>query len=365
MTEYIHQLKNWPFFTWKNETVSPLLTQVRHQQGLLLGKAQALGFSEQGLASLNSLTIETVRSSEIEGDILNPGDVRSSIARRLHLDMAGLKPNTNKHVEGVVSLILDATQGYQLPLTADRLFHWQTLLFTDINHFRICIATWRNDEHGPMQVVSGPMGRERVHFEAPSADRLDQEMNLFIQWIENEQSIDPVLKAAIAHLWFVTIHPFDDGNGRVARAITEYLLARSEDSSLRFYSLSAQICNEKKSYYTVLEKTQKNSLDITQWLAWFLNCLLHAFEESQKTISLCVYKNHFWEKHVNTPMNSRQKLMLNKLIDGFQGKLTTRKWGVICKCSHDTALRDIHSLVALGILEKTSAGGRSTGYALK
>ncbi|MFI4956782.1 MAG: Fic family protein [Gammaproteobacteria bacterium] len=366
MAQYIHELEDWPHFKWDPTVVLPLLAKVGYQQGLLQGTVQALGFSQQGLASLDALTLETVRTSEIEGDILDLASVRSSIAHRLNLNMGGFKPNTDKHIEGVVSMILDATQGYRLPLTAERLKHWQSLLFLNSKSIvRVHTGAWRNDEYGPMQVVSGPIGRERVHFEAPSADRLEKEMDAFIHWIAEEQNGDPVLKAAIAHLWFVTIHPFEDGNGRVGRAITEYLLARSENSALRFYSLSAQIRTEKNCYYDSLERTQKGSLDITVWLVWFLNCMLHVFEESQKTISLCVYKNHFWEDHANAPINVRQKLMINKLIDGFKGKLTTRKWGIICKCSHDTALRDIQGLLELGILQRDSAGGRSTCYSLK
>jgi Fic family protein len=366
MPRYIHQLADWPTFSWDQSVIHPLLVEIRHQQGLLLGKAQALGLSDQGMASLNALTLETVRSSEIEGDMLNPDSVRSSIAHRLHLEIAGLKPNTDKHIEGVVSMMMDATQNHPLPLTVERLLNWQMQLFSgNKNSFHLRIGTYRNDELGPMQVVSGAMGRERVHFEAPSADRLENEMNHFISYANQESSLDPLLKAAIAHLWFVTIHPFEDGNGRVARAITEYLLAKSEKSALRFYSMSSQIRDERKTYYDVLEKTQKGSLDITQWLTWFLKCLQHAFENSDRTISLCIYKNKFWEKHANSSINDRQKLMINKLFDGFKGKLTTKKWGVICKCSHDTALRDIQGLIDLRILEKDPAGGRSTSYSLK
>lgn len=365
MPRYIHELPDWPTFRWNEAQITPLLLQLHHQQGYLMGKGQALGLSQQETTNLNTLTLETVRSCEIEGDILNPESVRSSLARRLHLDMAGLKPNTDKHIEGVVSMVLDATQHFQSPLTIERLLNWQTLMFAGDKHsFHIRVGDWRNDHHGPMEVVSGPIGRERVHFEAPSADRLNDEMGRFIRWIDSEHTIDPLLKAAIAHLWFVTIHPFEDGNGRIARAITDYLLAKSENSALRLYSMSAQIKDERKSYYDVLEKTQKGTLDISRWLVWFLVCLGHAFEASEKTIAACIDKNHFWEKFGKETINSRQKLMINKLLDGFRGKLTTRKWGIICKCSHDTALRDIHGLIDLGILEKEPGSGRSTSYAL-
>lgn len=363
---YIHQQQNWPHFHWDHALVMPLLAQARHQQGLLLGKTQALGLSERDITSLNALTLETVRSSQIEGDILNPELVRSSIAHRLNLNIAGIKPNHDKHIEGVVAMLLDATQGYAIPLTPERLLNWQILLFSgDKNSFHVRVGMWRDDQHGPMEVVSGPIGRERVHFEAPSADRLDNEMNQFIAWVNHEKTLDPLIKAAIAHLWFVTIHPLEDGNGRVARAITEYILAGAEKKALRFYSMSAQIMDERKSYYQVLEKTQKGSLDITSWVMWFLSCLMNAFEQSEKTISLCIDKKQFWEKYSQCAINERQKLMINKLFDGFKGKLTTKKWGILCKCSHDTALRDIQALLELGILIKDAGGGRSTSYSLR
>lgn len=317
-------------------------------------------------ASLQTLTLDVLKSSEIEGELLDAGQVRSSIVRRLGMDIAGLAP-ADRHVEGIVEMMLDATQHYQQPLSEDRLFGWHVVLFPTgrSGMQKIVVGAWRDNKNdGPMQVVSGAMGKEKVHFEAPEADRLNTEMTQFITWFNENSSMDAVIKAAIAHLWFVTTHPFDDGNGRIARAIADMQLARADGTPQRFYSMSAQIRKERKEYYDILEMTQKGTLDITRWLAWFLQCLDRAIAAAGETLGGVLKKAKFWEKHVTTPLNDRQRIMLNKLLDGFDGKLNTSKWAKITKSSQDTALRDIQDLVGKQILVKEVSGGRSTSYAL-
>lgn len=363
---YIHNITNWTNFTWNNKKVLLKLSETRNLQGKLLGRMESLGFDLQNEAMLNTLTLEIVKSSEIEGEILEKEQVRSSIARRLGIDIAGAI-ESERHIDGIVEMMLDATQRYDLPLTKERLFGWHSALFPTgwSNMYKIVVADWRKDSKGPMQVVSGPLGKEKVHFEAPAAERIDAEINELIDWIENEHEVDPVLKAAIAHLWFVTIHPFEDGNGRITRAITEMILARSDKSVKRFYSMSAQIRAERNNYYEVLEKTQKGDTDITEWILWFLNCLQGAINSTYELLQKVLEKAEFWKIHSTTILNERQQKMMNRLLDGFSGKLTTTKWGKICKCSQDTALRDIQDLIDKGILQKEASGGRSTSYVLK
>jgi Fic family protein len=365
MTRYIHQLPDWPRFRWNHEKLAAPLATVHHRQGRLLGRMEALGFPLQQEAVLQTLTLDVVKSSEIEGEALNPEEVRSSIARRLGMDVAGVIP-TDRHVEGVVEMMLDATQNFEKPLTTERLFGWHAALFPTGRRgmHKITVGAWRNDAKGPMEVVSGPMGRERVHYEAPAARLVDAEMKRFLEWANHPDSTDPVLRSAIAHLWFVTIHPFDDGNGRIARAIADWILAKSENSSQRFYSMSAQIRLERDAYYDILEETQKATLDITALLAWFLGCLDRALAATETTLASVLHKSRFWDKHRGTPINDRQRLMLNKMLDGFEGKLTSSKWATLTKCSQDTAYRDIQDLIEQGMLVKDPAGGRSTSYSL-
>jgi Fic family protein len=362
---YIYELKGWPHFAWNAKQLAEPLAAIRHRQGRLVGNMEALGFNLRQEAVLQTLTSDVLKSSEIEGEQLDAEQVRSSIARRLGMDVGALKP-ADRNVEGVVEMMLDATARYDQPLTADRLFGWQAALFPTGRSGMIKINTgaWRNDGTGPMQVISGPVGRERVHFQAPAAAKIDGEMNAFLDWFNTDASNDPVLKAAIAHLWFVTIHPFDDGNGRIARAITDMSLARSEDSPQRFYSMSAQIRQERKAYYEILEATQKGTLDITHWMAWFLDCLGSAIEGAHTTLAAVLAKARFWEGIVGTAINERQRTILNRLLDGFEGKLTTSKYAMLAKSSNDTALRDILFLVENGILARNAEGGRSTSYDL-
>lgn len=326
---------------------------------------EALGFALRTEASLVTLTEDVVKSSEIEGERLDRDQVRSSIARRLGIDIGALTP-AERDVEGVVEMMLDATQRYAEPLTAERLFGWHAALFPTgrSGMHRIIVGAWRDDRTGPMQVVSGPVGRERVHYEAPSADRLAREMGTFVDWFNHEVSLDPVLKAGVAHLWFVTIHPFDDGNGRIARAIADMALARSERSVQRFYSMSAQIRAEREGYYDILEATQKGELDITRWLEWFLRCLGRAIDGAETTLATVMAKARFWEASARQSFNERQRLVLNRLLDGFEGKLSSSKWAALAKCSQDTALRDIDDLVRRGVLARGAGGGRSTSYSL-
>lgn len=365
MGTYIYQNRDWPIFTWNYEHLSGILGTVRNLQGKLIGKMEALGFSLREEAMLETLTLDVLKSTEIEGVILAFDQVRSSIARQLGMEVAGLVPS-DRFVEGVVQMTLDATQHADQSLTSDRLFSWQSALFPTgrSGMYKITVGEWRKDENGPMQVVSGGYGKEKVHYQSPPAAHLDKEMKAFLDWFNSAETIDPVLKAGIAHLWFVTLHPFDDGNGRIARAIADMQLARGDGSKQRFYSMSAQIKLEQKAYYNILEKTQKVDMDVTEWLEWFLNCLLNALPATEITLSKVLFKARFWESNRSVTMNERQKLMINKLLEGFEGNLTSSKWAVINKCSPDTALRDITDLISKGILRKDSAGGRSTGYEL-
>jgi len=367
MSTYIHQIKNWPTFTWEQDKIALKLGEIRNRQGRLLGRMEGVGFHFQAEANLQILTLDVLKSSEIEGEILNPDQVRSSITRRLGMDIAGLIP-ADRDVEGVVEMMLDATQKYSLPLTHERLFDWHAAMFPTgrSGMHKIIVGNYRNNtSEDPMQVVSGPMGREKVHFQAPDSELLQNEMNLLLDWFNTDFKLDAVLKAAIAHLWFVTIHPFDDGNGRIARAITDMQLSRADQTQLRFYSMSSQIRIERKEYYDILEKTQKGSLDITEWLDWFLSCLDRSLTNTNETLASVMQKARFWEKHTMTVLNDRQKIMLNKLLDGFEGKLTSSKWAKITKTSQDTAGRDINDLLNKGILIKEHSGGRSTSYILK
>ncbi len=363
---YIHEQPKWPAFRWDAERLSRLLVEVRHRQGRLIGRMEGLGFQLRTEAVLNSLTEEVLKSSEIEGEKLDRDQVRSSIARRLGIDIGGLTP-ADRDVEGVVEMMLDATQHYDQPLSADRLFDWHAALFPTgrSGMSKINVGAWRDDKKGPMQVVSGPIGKERVHYEAPVAGRLRGEMKKFLEWFEKANSTDLVLKAGVAHLWFVTIHPFDDGNGRIARAIADMVLARSERSPQRFYSMSAQIRQERKEYYEILESTQKDDLDITRWLEWFLGCLSRAFDRAETILATVLSKARFWDRFTGTDFNERQRSMINRLLNGFEGKLTSSKWAKLEKCSQDTALRDIEDLIQKGAVTKDSAGGRSTSYSLR
>jgi Fic family protein len=363
--QYIHQLKGWPQFAWSEDRIQAPLAAARHRQGRLFGRMEALGFQHRSEAVLDTLTEDVLKSSEIEGEVLDKQQVRSSIARRLGLDVGGLVA-AERHVEGVVEMMLDATQHYRKPLSAERLYAWHAALFPTgrSGMSRIVVGAWRDDSSGPMQVVSGPHGRERVHYEAPAARRLGREMKAFLAWFNGKDAMDPVLKAAVAHFWFVTIHPFDDGNGRIARAIADMVLARSEHSPQRFYSLSAQIRAERKGYYDILEATQKGGLDITAWLLWFLACLDRAFDRAEAILANVLRKAGFWKRLEGQPLNERQRKMLERLLEGFDGKLTTSKWATLAKTSHDTALRDIEDLIKRGVLARDPAGGRSTSYSL-
>ena len=362
---YIHLRTEWPVFRWDSERISRLLAEVRHRQGRLIGRMEGLGFQFRKEAVLNSLTEEVLKSSEIEGEKLDRDQVRSSIARRLGIDIGGLMP-ADRDVEGVVEMMLDATQHYDRPLTAHRLFDWHAALFPTgrSGMSKISVGAWRDDRKGPMQVLSGPIGKEHVHYEAPVASRLREEMKKFLQWLERENSTDLMLKAGVAHLWFVTIHPFDDGNGRIARAIADMVLARSERSPQRFYSMSAQIRQERKEYYEILELTQKGDLEITRWLEWFLACLGRAFDGAETILATVLSKARFWDQFAGAEFSERQRSMINRLLNGFEGKLTSSKWAKLEKCSQDTALRDIEDLMKRGVLTKDSAGGRSTSYSL-
>lgn len=362
---YIHEHKDWPAFKWSAETLSSLVANIRHKQGLLLGRMSVLGFQLRNEASLENLTTDVVQSSAIEGEHLNPEQVRSSIAKKLGIDIGGTA-SIDRHVEGIVEMMLDATQHYDTPLTKDRLFGWHAALFPTgrSGMHPITVGGWRLPEAGAMQIVSGAIGREHVHFTAPDAERLDLEMNAFVIWFNNSGSDDPVVKAAIAHFWFVTIHPFEDGNGRMARAVADMTLARSDHSPQRFYSMSAQIEQERKEYYAHLEICQKGDLDITPWIHWFLSCLGRAIEGADETLSGVLRKTQLWEKINQEPVNERQRSMINRLLDNFVGKLTTSKYAKLTKCSPDTALRDIQELIRRGILVQNPAGGRSTSYQL-
>jgi Fic family protein len=362
---YIHDLPDWPLATWHTERLAKPLAEIRHRQGRLIGHMEALGFPQRSEAVLETLTVDVIKTSEIEGEHLNPDQVRSSIAKRMGMDIGGLKP-ADRNVDGVVEMMLDATRNYDRPLTEQRLLGWHSSLFPMAGvSSRIAAGAWRDDRTGPMQVISGPVGRNRVHFEAPAATRLQAEMASFLEWFNAPSQADPVLKAGLAHLWFVTIHPFDDGNGRIARAIADMMLARSESSPQRFYSMSAQIRQERNDYYDILERTQKGSMDITLWMDWFLGCLGRAIDAAQITLKSVLAKARLWESLAGISLNDRQRLVINRMLDGFEGKLTTSKYAKLAKCSQDTALRDILPLVEHGALVRNPEGGRSTSYALE
>ena len=350
---------------WDQNALSRLLAEVRHRQGRLIGRMEGLGFSLQAEAVLHNLTQDVLKSSEIEGEKLDQDQVRSSIARRLGMDIVAL-PAVDRNVEGIVEMMLDATKRFNEPLTQERLFDWHAAMFPTgrSGMTRIKVGHWRDDSKGPMQVVSGPLGREKIHFEAPPATKLEAEMTAFLDWFNEDNSPDPVIKAGLAHFWFVIIHPFEDGNGRIARAITDMALARSENSSQRFYSMSAQIQQERKAYYNTLERSQKGNLDMTLWLEWFLNCLASAIEGAETSLSSILFKSKFWERLANETLNQRQRKILNLLLDGFEGNLTTSKWANITNSSQDTAYRDILDLLDRQVLTRNPAGGRSTSYSL-
>jgi Fic family protein len=362
---YIHELKDWPRFHWSAEKIAEALASVRHRQGRLIGHMEALGFNLQQEAVLQTLTADVLKSSEIEGEKLKAEQVRSSIARRLGMDIGALKP-ADRNVEGVVEMMLDATRNYNMPLTAERLFDWHATMFpTGRSGMRkITTGAWRDDSEGPMQVVSGPLGKEHVHYEAPKAKLLDAEMNSFLDWFEGKDKTDAVLRAGLAHLWFVTIHPFDDGNGRIARAIANMSLARSEHSPHRFYSMSAQIRQERDDYYQIFEQTQKGTMDVTPWMEWFLGCLGRAIDGAQETLSAVMTKARFGDRIKTVQINDRQRLVINRLLDGFEGKLTTSKYAALAKTSQDTAHRDILALMDAGVMVRNAEGGRSTSYSL-
>ena len=362
---YIWERKDWPNFTWNDKELSRLLAKVSREQGRLLGRMEALGFDLRTEAHLRTLTQDVVQSSDIEGEKLDTEQVRSSIARHLGMDIAGSVP-ADRQVEGVVEMMLDATVNYAKPLTEDRLFGWHASLFPTgrSGMHEINVGAWRDDAKGPMQVVSGPIGKQKVHYETPPAKRLPKEIKAFLRWFKKPGDADPLLIAGLAHLWFVTIHPFDDGNGRIARAIADMALARAEDTDQRFYSMSARIRAERNTYYEMLEHTQKGACDITAWQEWFLRCLLRAIEGSHDTLGTVLVKARFWERFAKEPLNDRQIKVLNRVLDGLEGKLTSSKWAKLAKCSQDTAYRDILDLIERGALEKDPGGGRSTSYSI-
>lgn len=362
---YIHEKPGWPEFTWDDSTLASPLAGVRHKQGRLLGKMEGLGFELREEANLLALTTEVVTSSAIEGETLDTGEVRSSIARKLGLDVGG-SSKVSRDVDGVVEMMLDATTNFAARLTKNRLFNWHSSLFpTGRNSFgKLAVGKWRSKEGDPMQVVSGLFGRQKVHFEAPTADRIDREMRQFLDWFNKPPDIDPVLKAGIAHLWFVTIHPLEDGNGRIARAIADMALARADGTPQRFYSMSSQIEVERKAYYSQLEAAQRGDVDITSWLAWFLDCFGRAIDRAEGTLAAVLFKARMWQRINVRPVNERQQLVLNRLLGDFQGFLTNAKYAKFAKCSPDTALRDIKELVDRGILLQNTGRGRSTSYRL-
>ncbi|MGB0935440.1 MAG: Fic family protein [Alphaproteobacteria bacterium] len=361
---WIYENKNWPNFTWDSDLLAIKLAEVRHKQGRLIGKMESLGFELRQEASLNILTNDVVNTSAIEGENLNSEEVRSSIARQLGMDIPDLK-DSGRDVDGIVEIMIDATQGFQKPLTKERLYDWHAALFPTgrSGMHKITVAGWRTDISGPMQVISGPVGRETVHYQAPKAADVDREMHKFISWFESSISIDPVLKAGIGHLWFVTIHPFDDGNGRIGRAIADMLLTKADGISERYYSLSTQIEAERKRYYQILETQQRSSLDITPFLQWFLNCLERAITNSENILANILLKTKLWDYLNQSPVNERQKLVINRMLEStFKGFMNTSKYAKLAKCSTDTALRDIQDLKARGILAQNPGGGRSTSY---
>lgn len=363
--KYIWQASNWPNWSFDLGALAGPMAEVSRAQGLLMGRLTDMGMALRDQASLAALTEDVTKTSEIEGEQFNVESVRSSIARRLGVDIGALAP-VDRHVEGVVEMVLDATANCHAPVSRERLFGWHAALFpTGYSGLsRIKVGAWRDDASGPMQVVSGPVGRQKLHFEAPPADRLETEISRFLNWVNSAPSVPPLLKAGLGHLWFVTLHPFDDGNGRIARAIGDLLLARADGSPQRFYSVSAQIQRERKAYYDILERTQKRSMDVTEWLAWFLDTLHRAIDQAQHMINAVLTKARFWQHWAAIPLNERQVKLLNRLLDNFDGKLTSSKWATVAKCSQDTALRDINDLLTRGVLRKLDAGGRSTRYVL-
>jgi Fic family protein len=365
MSIYIHQLKKWPHFFWEKEVLSNLLSEVQKLQNRLLGKVELLGFALRDEANLETLIQDVVKSSEIEGEILNPELVRSSIAVRLGLENNGII-NANRDIDGVVEMMLDATQNSNKSLNNDRLFGWHSALFPTgrSGMYKIDVAQWRKDSQGAMQLVSGAMGKEIVHYEAPKSDLLENEITAFIKWFNEENGLDSIIKAAIGHLWFISIHPFDDGNGRIARAITDMQLSKADGINQRFYSMSSEINAKKKSYYQILEKTQKGDLDVTEWLEWFLACLKNAITDSNTIIDKVIRKHQFFINNASKFSKERQKIIIAKLLEGFDGNLTSSKYAKITKTSADTALRDLNDLVEKGILIKANSGGRSTHYIL-
>lgn len=365
MPLYIHERKAWPAFTWDAMALAPALVKARHAQAHLLGRMAAVGFDMRSEANFATLTVDVLRTSEIEGEVLDPEQVRSSLAERLGLEISGV-PNVDRHVDGIVEMMLDATQQYNEKLSGDRLFGWHAALLPTgrSGMLKILVGKWRDDSTGPMQVVSGAIGRERVHYQAPAASRLKKEMAAFVKWMNGEKSMDPLIKAGLAHFRFVTLHPFEDGNGRIARAIADLLLARADSSPQRFYSMSAQIRKERNQYYKVLESSQQGALDVTEWLSWFLACLYRSIIASEGTLATVLNKHRFWHAHAKTVLNPRQLKVLNKLLDGFTGNLTSSKWAKIAKTSQDTASRDMLDLVKKKVLKKGKAGGRSTHYVL-
>lgn len=360
---YIWQLPDWPHFSYDAAALAAALAQVHRAQGQLMGRMAELGMTQREQATLQVLTQEVIKTSEIEGERLNLDAVRSSLARRLGLDIGALAPS-DRHVDGVVDVVLDATRNFDQPLTQERLFGWHAALFPTgySGRVRITVAGWRLDASGPMEVVSGAVGREKVHFQAPPAHTLAAQTDTFLQWFNAAPVGDALIKAGLAHLWLVTLHPFDDGNGRISRAVGDMALARAEGTAQRFYSFSAQIQRERKDYYAQLEATQKGPLDVTPWLSWFLGCLLRAVQGADVTLAGVLDKAQFWQRWAGTPMNARQTQVLNRVLDGFEGKLTNAKWAALGKCSADTALRDINDLLARGVFRKLEGGGRSTGY---
>lgn len=362
VAKYIYEYNNWTNFTWRETDINAIFGEVRNLQGKIIGQMSTLGIATKEEANLTTLTLDVIKSSEIEGEKLDFDQVRSSIARRLGINIAGLVV-ASRNVEGVVEMMLDATQNYKMPLSNQRLFGWNAALFPTGHSgmHKIEVGSYRT---GEMQIVSGAMGKEIVHFVAIPASKVNAEMDEFVNWFNSSNPIDPVLKAAIAHFWFIIIHPFDDGNGRIARAISDLMLARADDSSERYYSMSSQILIERKQYYDILQKVQHSSGDITDWLNWYLHCLKNSLLATQKTLEKILRKADFWKIHENTALNERQRLVLNKLLDGFEGKLKSSKWANIAKCSPDTALRDIKDLMDKGILQQEQQGGRSTHYEL-
>lgn len=360
---FLHRRENWTEFTWDNSRILNKLANLRNLQGRLLGRMESLSFELREEAVLSTITMDVLKSNEIEGEVLDMHEVRSSIARKLGMEVSGMVDSA-RYVDGVVEMMLDATQYYSKPISKERILGWHAALFPTgySGAYKIEVAQYRS---GDMQVVSGAMGRERVHYVAVESDRVEEEMEAFLDWFNKENDIDPVLKAGISHFWFITIHPFDDGNGRIARAITDMQLARSDQSPQRFYSMSSQILLERKDYYKILEKNQRGRGDITEWLEWFVQCIERSLTSSEEALESVLNKARFWDKHSHTPMNERQRLMLNKQFDGFKGKLTSSKWAKINKCSQDTAIRDIQDLISKDILQKEGSGGRSTNYELK